>query len=172
MELHAFQGYNSTTHHLYLVFICVHHSKASLLPSPFIPLHPLLPPHPLPQHGDHHAGVCVSEFLVCLIPSALSPSALTHPLSASVCFPCLWAVSIFCSLPATKKWDHMVLVFCDWLMSLSTMLPRPIPVSLGKGTRRKTKHRRGHQTTKPLHNKGTHLLYRAKWQHGPWAPSC
>ena len=43
MKLYRFQGYSFVTHPLYSV-LCVHHPKSSLLPSPFIPLYPLLPP--------------------------------------------------------------------------------------------------------------------------------
>ena len=53
--------YNSITHHLYFL-LWVHHPKSSLLPSPFIPPYPLLPPPTLPfLSGNHHAVVCVTR---------------------------------------------------------------------------------------------------------------
>ena len=46
IKLYRFQVHHSVVHHLFIV-LCVHHPTSSLLPSPFIPLYPLLPANPL-----------------------------------------------------------------------------------------------------------------------------
>ena len=50
INLHRFQVCNSIIRHLYIV-LCAHHPKSSLLPSPFIPLYPFLPPPTLFPSG-------------------------------------------------------------------------------------------------------------------------
>ena len=73
IKLHRFQVYSSIMDHLYIV-LCAHHPKSSVLPPPFIPPHPLLPPLSLPS-GHHHSVGCIYELIIflCLIPSPFLP---------------------------------------------------------------------------------------------------
>ena len=136
--------HNSVTHHLYTV-LYVHHPMSSLLPSPLIPA--LLSstfPHPFPS-GNHHTIVYVHEFLGFFF-FLLNPFTFftqsPKPLSLwqlSVCTLYLWVyfyfISLFCSLDYTYQWDHTVLSFSDWLISLSIVLSRSIhAVTKGKSS--------------------------------------
>ena len=111
--LYRFQTYNSIIHHLYIV-LYVHHPKSSLLPSPFIPLYPLLfLPTPLPS-GNHRTVVWVYKGFFLLSPSPFSPSPLKLTVCSLYLWTCFYFVSLFCSLNSTYQWNHMVFVFL-WL---------------------------------------------------------
>ena len=100
-----FQVYNSIIHHLYIK-LCVHHPISSLLPSPCIPLYPLLPPllapHPV-LSGNHRTIVFVYEggcFLVVVNPFTFFTKPLDPlPSDSSQSVLCIYeSVCIFLNL--------------------------------------------------------------------------
>ena len=100
IKLYRFQVYNSIIHYLNIV-LCVHHSKPSLLPSPFIPSLPFLSSLHLPIPLEITILLSVSSrvFFLCLILSSFLPSP-QHPFPSDSHF--LFSVSmslfLFCLL--------------------------------------------------------------------------
>ena len=114
--LNRFLVYKSIIHHLYIV-LCVHHSRSSLLPSPFIPCTLFYLPDPtlfplviiLWMSGSMRVFISLLNYF----PSSPSPPT-PPPWQLSFC-PLSESVSIlfvcsFCSLDSTWKWNPIALV--------------------------------------------------------------
>ena len=111
---------------LLFYYSCPNFSPFALLCPAYSPSHSQSP-HCCPCPWVIHTCSLTSSFLFF---PPLCP--FRFPSDHCQCVPCFYAsgsillVRLFCWLDSTYKWDHMVFVFTDWLISLSIIVSSSI----------------------------------------------